>query len=200
MKLPDEWKWVKLGDICDKAETINPLNYPDESFNYVDISSVDNIRKIITDFKLFSGKEAPSRARQLIKTNDVIVSTTRPNLNALAKVSSNLNGAVCSTGFCVLRANEAIDPNYIFYYVRTSFFVDALTELVQGALYPAVNDTQVRNQIIPLPPLEEQKRIVAILKEQMKAVEAARTAAQARLDAINSLPSSLLNQAFRGEL
>lgn len=71
---------------------------------------------------------------------------------------------------------------------------------MKGALYPAVNDKQVKAQTIPLPPLAEQRRIAAALNEQMAAVERARKAAEEELEAINRLPAALLRRAFAGEL
>jgi type I restriction enzyme S subunit len=68
---------------------------------------------------------------------------------------------------------------FLFAFVQSKEFVDSLSDLVKGALYPAVTDSQVRAQVIPLPPLIEQQRIAAILTEQMAAVERARTAAEA---------------------
>ena len=196
-KLPEGWRWVKLGDVCNKHTGIrDPRLEPDTTFQYVDISSVCNSKKCVTVAKSILGKDAPSRARQIIRFNDVIVATTRPNLNAVAQVPIELDNQICSTGFCVLRAGESIFPEYLFAFVRYQLFVDALSDLVQGALYPAVNDGQVLAQHIPLPPLPEQQRIAAILKEQMGAVEKARMAAQERLRAIKALPAAFLRKIF----
>lgn len=198
--LPEGWLWVKLGDVCsEKIDSYDPTNDPDE-FYYVDISSIDNIAKKIKEPKLICGKDAPSRARQLIFQEDVIVSITRPNLNAVAIVPKELDKQICSTGFCVLRAGSKIISDYLFHFVQSDFFVDNLSNLVKGALYPAVTNSQVRSQLIPLPPLPEQQRIAARLREQMQAVDEARQAVEAQLKAINQLPAALLRQAFSGAL
>lgn len=199
--LPKGWRWVKLGEVCEENTGVrNPGAKPDKEFRYVDISSVDSTRKRIVDAKTILGKDAPSRARQVILENDVLVATTRPNLNAVAIVPPELNNQICSTGFCVLRATERIVPAFLFAFVRHESFVKALSDLVKGALYPAVNDKQVKAETIPLPPLPEQKRIAAILNEQMAAVERARKAAEEELETINALPAALLRRAFAGEL
>jgi type I restriction enzyme S subunit len=200
-QLPDGWQWVKLGDVCDPTTGIyNPKLTPLNFFKYVDISSIDNTNKKITDAKTILGKDAPSRARKIIYKNDVLVATTRPNLNSVALVDSVFDQQVCSTGFCVLRADKNLDPIYLFKYVQSQYFVNNLSNLVKGSMYPAVTDSQVREQLIPLPPLSEQKRIAAILNEQMEAVEKARKATEAQLEAINKLPAVLLRRAFNGEL
>jgi type I restriction enzyme S subunit len=167
-----------------------------KSFRYVDITSVDNRTKRFVDPKTLLGGDAPSRARQVIRADDVIVSTTRPNLNAVALVPHDLDNQVCSTGFCVLRAKHGLDPAYLFAFVRTTEFVRNLSDLVKGALYPAVTDKQVRAQLMPLPPLPEQQRIAATLNDQMATVDRARRAAEAQLEAAKALPAAFLRQAL----
>jgi type I restriction enzyme S subunit len=164
----------------------------------VDITSVDNRLKRVVDPKTLPTQEAPSRARQIIRTDDVIVSTTRPNLNAVAHISADLDNAVCSTGFCVLRATPVLDPAYLFAFVQSPAFVQSLSDLVKGALYPAVTDTQVRSQPIPLPPLSEQQRIAALLRDQMAMIDQAGPATDVQIDAARDLPSALLREVFEG--
>ena len=198
-RLPDGWRWVRLGEVCEKQTGIrDPRTKPELAFQYVDITSVSNVQKCITEARSILGKDAPSRARQVIRTNDVIVATTRPNLNAVALVPAELDDQICSTGFCVLRAGADLLPEYLFAFVRHESFIKALTDLVKGALYPAVTDGQVKAQLLPLPPLAEQQRIAAILREQMAAVEKARAAAQARLEAVKALPAAFARDTLRG--
>lgn len=199
--LPAGWRWVRLGDVCEKQTGIrDPRLEPNTLFHYVDITSVSNIYKRITDAKIFLGKEAPSRARQIIRAEDIIVSTTRPNLNAVARIPALLDNQICSTGFCVLRTGVDILSEYLFAFVQYESFVRALSDLVKGALYPAVNDNQVKAQLIPLPTISEQRRIIELFNEKMKHAEKTRTAAESELDTINAMPSALLRRAFNGEL
>jgi len=165
-QLPEGWRWVRLDDVCiRKTGTINPnREIPDALFTYIDIGSIDNVKKRIAEPKKLLGKDAPSRARQRVCAGDIIVSTTRPNLNSVALVSVELDNQICSTGFCVLRPGRELDSAYLFGYVRTPEFINNLSNLVKGAMYPAVTDSQVREQFIPLPPLPEQQRIAAIIE------------------------------------
>ncbi len=200
-ELPEGWRWVKLGELCEKnTGTRDPRMKPDKSFLYVDITSVDNIKKAIGTTKIIQGRDSPSRARKVIYERDVIISTTRPNLNAVAIVPSYLDNQICSTGFCVLRTTSELDCDYLFLFVKSTQFIKNLSRLVTGALYPAVTDKQVFSDLIPLPPLSEQKRIAAILNEQMEAVGKVRTAVEGQLEHINTLPASLLRRAFSGAL
>jgi type I restriction enzyme S subunit len=195
------WPEIRLGDVCEEITgTRNPFLIPNEPFYYVDITSVDNHSKRITTPKILLGKDAPSRARQVIKQRDVIVSTTRPNLNAVALVQPELDNQICSTGFCVLRPKENLDANYLFMFVQSPDFVNNLNDLVKGALYPAVTDKLVRSQFIPLPPIPEQQRIAAILNEQLVLVKLINSSVEIQSKTINELPNVLLQRAFTGGL
>lgn len=92
--------------------------------------------------------DAPTRARQWVQAKDVLVSMTRPNLNAVAQVGADLDGAVASTGFDVLRAIGVV-PEWIFYRVRTNEFVADVREDLQGVVYPAIRPRDVRRHQEP---------------------------------------------------
>ena len=158
------WPRVPLGELCvEKTGTVDPTQLGDRTFLYVDIGSVDVAKKEITEARRLAGHEAPSRARRSLLEGDVIVSMTRPNLNAVAFIGPALSGQICSTGFSVLRPGPRLDAAFLFHFVQTSRFVQKLSALTAGALYPAVSEGQVRQQAIPLPPLDEQRRIADIL-------------------------------------
>lgn len=156
-----ETRTVRLGDYCQKIEKITSKNFSDESFQYVDLSSIDNKKKIITKASKILTIEAPSRAKQILKKGDILVSTVRPNLNAVAVVPDELDGCIGSTGFSVLRPTDELDPVYLFSWVCSPTFVNSMVNLATGASYPAISDRVVKDSLIPFPPLEEQKRIAA---------------------------------------
>jgi type I restriction enzyme S subunit len=179
---------VKLRDIVDKSTgTRNPAKTPLESFIYVDVSAIDNAAKKIVGQRNITGAEAPSRARKLIHAGDILISTVRPNLNAVALVPKELDGQIASTGFCILRATTKVIPEYLYFFVRSCAFVDGLSSLVAGAMYPAVSDAQVLDQQIPLPPLDEQHRIVDILSRAEGIVRLRREAEKKAAEIIPAL-------------
>jgi type I restriction enzyme S subunit len=151
---------------------------------------VDNKSKKISEVGSVIGIEAPSRARQVLKENDVIVSMTRPNLNAVALVPRELDDEICSTGFSVLRAKPCVLPSYVFHYVKTPAFISATSSAVAGALYPAITASFLRSLPIPLPPLDEQRRIVGLLD---RAAEIRRRADAARAKARAIIPALFLD-------
>ncbi|WP_081130105.1 restriction endonuclease subunit S [Metallibacterium scheffleri] len=157
---------------------------PDSAFTYIDLSAVDQDAKAITGARQLACVDAPSRARQLIRTDDVLVSTVRPNLNAVARVPQKLDGATASTGFCVVRPRpERLDGGYLFHWVRSPRFVSDMARLATGASYPAVSDRIVFDSKLPLPPLPEQRRIAEIL-DKADALRAKRRAALTQLDTL----------------
>lgn len=189
-----------LAELCNsKIMWIDPKREPEREFWYVDISAVDNTLKRITTPQRVQGKLASVRARQIIRTRDVLVATTRPNLNAVALVPEQYDSEVCSTGFSVLRAGEELDPEYLYYFVQSSAFIDRLVDLTKGALYPAVTDRQVLAQVIPWFPIGEQRQIAAHLKAQLAEVEIARQAALVQLSDTRLLRARML-KAFFAEL
>lgn len=185
---------VQLGTCLSRVSTWNPLRASaNEVFRYIDLSSVNQDTKSISDAREVACGEAPSRARQLVTAGDVVVSTVRPNLNGVARVPSELEGATASTGFCVLRPEpKKIDGDYLFQWVKSSVFIGDMVSKATGASYPAVSDRIIFESSIPLPPLEEQRRIAAIL-DQAETLRTQRRAALAQLD---SLTQSLFLDMF----
>lgn len=187
-------KMVPVGEVTERVSTWNPNREPDAEFTYVDLSAVDNVQKVITAPVAVTGGEAPSRARQLIKTDDILVSTVRPNLNAVALVGPDLDGATASTGFTVLRPADRVDANYLFHWVRTPQFVSDMVRKATGASYPAVSDRIVKDSLIPLPPLDEQRRIAAILDHTDGLVGKAREAIRGSRSADAALGETLFRK------
>ena len=160
------WGVAAIAEVCESTEQRDPRQNSADEFHYVDIAGIDRVHKAIVKHQTLMGIDAPSRARKVIRKDDVLVSTVRPNLNAVAMVPACLDGQIASTGFCVLRPNrDCVEPRYLFYWTLTSTFVDALTARVRGANYPAVSDRDVKEIVIPLPSLVEQRRVVEILDQ-----------------------------------
>jgi type I restriction enzyme S subunit len=180
-----------IGKLVDRISTWNPHTSPTSSLiDYIDISSINRETKQIDSITKLLTNEAPSRARQIAEYGDVLVSTVRPNLNAVAQVPNYLNGATASTGFTILRAKRGkLDARYLFHWVRTTKFVDQMFRSATGANYPAVSDRIIKESLIPLPPFEgqesidEQKRIAAIL-DKADGLREKRRQAIAKLDTL----------------
>lgn len=186
---------VPISEVVQRIQSWNPHKEgdPGEAFTYIDLSSVDQQGKTISNSTEVPTAEAPSRARQLVQTGDVLVSTVRPNLNGVALVPAHLDGATASTGFCVLRPKpERLDPRYLFHWVKTPWFVADMTRKATGASYPAVSDRIVLDSTLPLPLLEEQSRIAEVLDLASSLHVKRRTV----IDKLESLEQSIFFEMF----
>ncbi len=176
----EDWEYKKLEDISSSVliEKAKKRFSPNDVIRYIDISSIDNINQCLTGTTSFKMLDAPSRAQQKVEYGDILISTVRPNLRNIAIVNDDATNLVASSGFCVLRINDAALRRYIFYYVVSNKFTAYLEKLTNGANYPAVKETDVRKALIPIPPkptqlsivteLDKLNELIRIKKEQLK--------------------------------
>jgi type I restriction enzyme S subunit len=187
---------ISLESLIEQIERRNPTIKSEEEFKYVDISGVDGIKGEIVNVKTISGNDAPSRARQVIKSKDVIISTVRPYLRATALVSENLDNQICSTGFCVLRAKNNTGYGFIYALSRLQWFTQRLNDLAKGASYPAVSDQDILTLEIPKPNIKMLKKFDTIVDH----VQTINQNYQESFQKIELLFQSIQHRAFSGEL
>jgi type I restriction enzyme S subunit len=128
------WQTKTLGEVLEKTGTVNPLLSPDAEFDYIDVSSVSNQTFRIEETQRLKGKDAPSRARRLVRAKDILFATVRPTLQRIAIVPDELDKQVCSTGYFVLRPKQGIDHNFLFYSLFTEKFMGQMASLQKGAV------------------------------------------------------------------
>jgi|SRR5579884_754219 len=174
--VPNGWGSATMGAVTLPVCTANPKEDPDDEITYVDIGSIDNALNIVVNPKRVLGRDAPSRARQRLAMGDTVFSTVRTYLRNIGYIDNSLDGAIGSTGFCVLRPAIGINSKYLFYYCLTRQFVDGLSAQMRGTSYPAVVDSQVRDMPILVAPSAEQQRIVAAIEEEFSQIDAGVTA------------------------
>ena len=204
-ELPEGWEWVKLSDVAE----INPrrsqkLEREDDALTtFVPMPAVDDLTGAITAPEIKTFGEV-KKGYTYFEEGDVIFAKITPCMqNGKHAVAYNLldGFAFGSTEFHVIRPGESVIPEWIHFFVRQpSVLYDA-----EGRMTGAVGQQRVPKEFlvdleIPLPPLEEQKRVLETLYLQMAEVDKARAATEAQLETINALPAALLRQAFSGEL
>ena len=156
---------VTLGSLCNPPKKQVSLE-GDTMIDYFDISSVDNACKEIISYETYEFSEAPSRARKLVDEGNIIISTVRPNLNAVAMFGvKTANIPIVSTGFCVLDCKENVDPGFVFNFCKSKTFIEDMVSKSTGASYPAVSDKIIREATIPLYSYAEQKTIASKLEK-----------------------------------
>ncbi|MBW5393737.1 restriction endonuclease subunit S, partial [Brachyspira hampsonii] len=158
LPLPKGWQEVKLGDICSiNVSSLKENTNENFKFKYIDLSAVKNgIIDFPNDYITF--KNAPSRARRIIKIDDVIMATVRPNLKGFAYISFDPEEYICSTGFAVLTSKSEISMKYVYQNLYANYIEKQIFNMLVGSNYPALNTSDILNIKILLPPLDEQKR------------------------------------------
>ena len=159
--LPDNWKIVYVDDICLINKNTLSEKSADFQFKYIDLSSVKN-GKILCSAPI-SFKESPSRARRIIRKNDIIMSTVRPNLQGFAHIDFDAQEYICSTGFAVLTVKPNTSSKFIYYCLYSKSVETQINNMLVGSNYPAINSSDVASLKILLPPLPEQEKIAGIL-------------------------------------
>ena len=190
---------IPLADVIVPVATSDPSRFPDVEITYLDISSIHNDTNRVTEPKVVLGADAPSRARQIVAAGDVLFSTVRPNLRAVAQVPEVTNG-IASTGFCVLRAARPVASKYLFYFVLSEGFLDGLLPLQRGVSYPAVRSGDVLSRLIPLAPAAEQTRIVEKLEELLSDLDTGVAELKAAQKKLAQYRQALLKAAVEGSL
>jgi len=169
-----DWPLVKLGEVCEVNKTsIDPKNkYGENGFIYVDISSIENGSGVISFDNLILGNEAPGRARRIAEKGDVIISTVRPNLKAFTYLSNLPKNVVFSTGFAVLSPKEAINGKFLFHLMFQDFVQNQMLNRMGKGSYPSINQKDVNELLIPLPPIDQQEKIVTEINEIESTIKA----------------------------
>ena len=90
-----------LGNVCEQTSNIKWQNFVKQTFQYIDLTSVDRNTHSITQVQTIDSDSAPSRAQQIVKNGDIIFGTTRPTLKRFCLIRSKYDGQICSTGFSI---------------------------------------------------------------------------------------------------
>ena len=163
-QVPQNWEVIKLKfiSLCNKY-SLDEQTDKNRQINYVDIGSVTN-KDGITNVQKMLFKEAPSRARRIIHTNDTIISTVRTYLKAIAYIDEKYDNHICSTGFAVITPKNNIDPKFLFYILHSENFICKVERISTGANYPAITANKLINLKCLMPSLQEQKNIIKYIE------------------------------------
>lgn len=164
-EIPPSWKWVRLSQV-----TYNRgQKTPNTRFSYIDIGSIDNINHCLNiNENIIEPENAPSRARKIVCDGDIVYSTVRPYLHNIAIINKKFSAEpIASTGFAILSCSSGVFNKFLFRCLLSSYF-DSYANMdgnAKGVMYPAISGDKLSKGLVPLPPLGEQKRIVAKIEE-----------------------------------
>ena len=200
--LSPDWKCDRLKDVSAiNADSLPADTDPDYEFDYLEISNVDYHGIVDTKaIQRLRYEDAPSRARRRVMKNCTLISSVRPNLQAVAFANNGRKDFVCSTGFNVVQpAEQKLSPKFAYYALISEGARQYFEATAKGVGYPAVDDKDFDSFAVPLPPLPEQQRIAAYLDASCAAIDAAVAAKRRQLETLDELHKQTLHTAFANE-
>jgi len=170
-EIPSHWDSKPLKYLCTYNDEVLPeTTAKDAEIQYIDIgsvSAVDGISKIET----MTFKDAPSRARRIVRDGDVIVSTVRTYLEAIAPIDNPPENLIVSTGFAVIRPNQYLYKSFASYCLRAKGFIKEVVARSVGVSYPAINSSELVNITIPSIEYAEQVKIANFLDHETAKID-----------------------------
>ena len=196
---PAHWEIKPLKRLATLNDEVLPEDTDWEfEFSYVDIGSVDAIAGI-TEKEALDFKQAPSRARRLVRNGDVIISTVRTYLRAIAAIQEPEPDLVVSTGFAVVRPRD-LASTFAAYALRAPHFVESVVANSVGVSYPAINASRLACFPIPYPDLDEQTTIADFLDRETAPIDALLAKVRQAIDHLNELRTALISAAVTGKI
>ena len=166
---------------------------------YVDIGNV-SLSGLLSEPEEMMFQDAPSRARRIVKSDDVIVSTVRTYLKAITRFPNPEPNLIVSTGFAVLRPNSQIDSSYLYYTLRSNQFIDAIMAHSEGIGYPAINSSDLGRLPFWFPLILEQRTIGTYLNQETKKIDTFITKIHEALKKLKEYRTALISAAVTGKI
>ena len=199
--IPDSWEWVRLGNISSYAETKQKVNATsaDSSIWGLDLEDIEKGGRLL-EYKTVGERKAVGD-KTIFTKGDILYSKLRPYL---LKILVAPDDGICTPEIVPFRVYGGIDPSYIVNYLKSPYVDNLINSITYGVKMPRVGTETMTSLLVPIPPLEEQRRIVEKIDEVASAVSAYDVAYQ-KSEALNStfpeaLKTSILQEAVQGKL
>ena len=193
-EIPAHWEVKRLKYLATVNDETLPKNTdPNTEIIYVDIGNVDSVKGITgTEDLIF--ESAPSRARRIVRLGDVIISTVRTYLKAIARIDSMNTSLIVSTGFAVIRPRQLHD-GFTAYALSSPYFVESVVAHSEGVSYPAINASELVCLDIAFPPLPEQAAIAAFLDRETAKIDALVSKKERLIELLQEKRTALISRA-----
>jgi type I restriction enzyme S subunit len=171
--VPEHWKISPLKFSASCNDSVLPDSTDDDyEIEYVEISDVNEMSGI-TGSTSYKFADAPSRARRMLQNGDVLVSTVRTYLRAIAPVVAPPENLIASTGFAVVRPRKGIlDGAFLGYLLRAEWWISEVIARSVGVSYPAINASDLIGLNVPVPAWHEQTQIARFLDHETARIDA----------------------------
>ena len=196
-KIPVKWNVNRLKYRTTYNDEILKDSTPQEEIiRYVEIGSV-SLENGVEKIEEYAFKDAPSRARRIAKKDDIIISTVRTYLKAIASIKEEQ--LIVSTGFCVLRSNNQINNKYLEYFCKSNLFTEYVSANSYGISYPAINASSLVAFHIIEPLIEEQQQIADYLDKKCEEIDKLIAIKQQKIETLTEYKKSLIYEYVTGK-
>ena len=176
-------------------EVLTESTPDDLEIKYVEIGDV-KFDQGITNHTEYTFEKSPSRARRIVRDGDVILSTVRTYLKAVAGISKPPENLIVSTGFVVLRPNNLVfHPRFASYFFQTEYLLREVVSKSVGVSYPAVRPEDIVNMGVDIPPLETQKQIADFLDKETTRIDTLISKKQKQIELLQEKRQAIITQS-----
>ena len=200
--IPAHWRVVRLGEVCDlySGFAFRSKDFKTKGIPVVKIGNLQNGTVVINNNDSHYPPELwnPSLEKYLLNSGDVLIALTGATTGKIAKVPNNVEGALLNQRvgkFSVLHKSK-FDLTFAFYLFDTPLFQKQIKETILQSAQGNVSPIKIKNFLIPLPPLDEQRKIARMLQAIDRKIEAE----EARKEALDALFSSLLHHLMTAKI
>jgi type I restriction enzyme S subunit len=198
-EIPEHWEIKRLKYVASiNDEVLTEKAEDDLEIEYVEISGVKSGIGIVETSNYFF-KDAPSRARRVVRDGDVLVSTVRTYLKSIAKVDNPPDNLIASTGFAVIRPRK-IDSDFTGFLFYSEPLIGEIISLSTGVSYPAINASQIGDISIPIPSIEEQHSIVHHIETECKRIDTQVERTKKLIELLNEYREALISEVVTGQI
>jgi type I restriction enzyme S subunit len=196
--LPDGWVWATLGEIrVDESYSITPKKTPEQDFELYSVPSFAEGKP-----EIVKGEQIGS-SKRVVQEKAVLLCKINPRINRVWVVGLHSPWPkISSTEWIPFFPVDGIEPGYLCYFMQQDAFRDflALRASGVGGSLMRVKPTTFADYLFPLPPLPEQRRIVAEIETQFTRLDAAVTALERVQANLRRYKATVLKAACEGRL
>lgn len=174
-------------------EALSESTDADFELAYIDIGNVDSQGRV-HDIVNYRFEDAPSRARRIVRDGDVIISTVRTYLQAIAPVETPPDNLIVSTGFAVVRPSNLLDHRFCKYALRANKFLWEVESRSTGVSYPAINASDLGDIKISLPEVSAQRLIANYLDRETARIDGLITEKERMLALLEEKRAALISR------
>jgi type I restriction enzyme S subunit len=200
-EVPEHWEVKRLKYVASiNEENLSEKTDANLEIKYIDIGNVC-LGSIVNEPVTMYFKDAPSRARRIVRKGDTIISTVRTYLKAISYISDVPQNLIVSTGFAVIKPGDDFDKKFISFLLTSEMIVDTICSLSVGVSYPAINASDIANIMIWFPPNKtEQAAIVEHVNKTTTKIDQTTSKIEKQIDLLKEFRTALISEVVTGKI